>query len=318
MAASAQPFPCAADKAFISRHIWDVPSVSPAPAVKSVSIATLITDVCGKLLSNQASLPSMPAVAARIHDAMASPDWSMRTIATIIKSDLGTTTYLLQVANSPLYGGVTPARQVEQAIARLGINTTRHLVMAHALRSTFVTRSHLLTTLMQQTWRSSTRLAALSGVLAQRCSSFRPESATLAGLLQDIGVLPILNALNKYQDQLTNAAHVVSAIDKFAPPVGMILLTRWGFDTDMIEVARSRADWLRDPRPTADLADVVLVARLHADLASGNNAHNPRIDAVPASAKLALGDLQPDSSVTLLHDEEAAINDLMRSLGADQ
>jgi HD-like signal output (HDOD) protein len=294
--------------------------VSSASAVKSVPIATLITDACAKLLSNQTSLPSMPAVAARIHDAMASPNWSMRTIATIIKSDLGTTTYLLQVANSPLYAGAGPARQVEQAIARLGINSTRHLVMAHAVRSTFVTRSGLLTSLMQRTWASSTRLAALCGVLAKHCSSFRPESATLAGLLQDIGVLPILNVLNRYHEQLSNEAHVLNAIDKFAPPVGTILLTRWGFEADMVEVARSRGNWLRNPQPAADLADVVLVARLHANITSGNQAQHasPRIDAVPAFAKLPLGNLRPDGSVGLLHDEEAAINDLMSSLGTDR
>jgi hypothetical protein len=68
-----------------------------------------------------------------------------------------------------------------------------------------------------------------------------------------------------------------------------------------------------------DLADVVLVARLHADITSGNQArHSPRIDAVPAFAKLPLGNLRPDSSVTLLHDEEATINDLMSSLGPDR
>jgi HD-like signal output (HDOD) protein len=293
--------------------------VSSASAVKSVPIATLITDACAKLLSNQTSLPSMPAVAAQIHDAMASPNWSMRTIATIIKSDLGTTTYLLQVANSPLYAGAAPVRQVEQAIARLGINSTRHLVMAHALRSTFKTRSALLTSLMQRTWRSSVRLAALCGVLAKHCSSFRPESATLAGLLQDIGVLPILNVLNGYHEQLSNEAPVLSAIDKFAPPVGTILLTRWGFEADMVEVARSRGDWLRDPQPTADLADIVLIARLHANITSGDRAqHLPRLDAVPAFGKLPLGDLQPDGSITLLHDEEASINELMSVLGTDR
>ena len=175
--------------------------------------------------------------------------------------------------------------------------------MAHAVRSTFVTRSALATSLMQRTWASSTRLAALCGVLAKHCSSFRPDSATLAGLLRDIGVLPILNVLNRYHEQLSNEAHVFRAIDKFAPSVGTILLTRWGFETDMVEVACSRGNWLRDPQRSADLADVVLVARLHA---------------VPAFAKLPLGDLRPDSSVTLLHDQEAAINDLMSSLGTNR
>jgi HD-like signal output (HDOD) protein len=292
--------------------------VSSASAAKAVPIATLITDACAKLLSNQTSLPSMPAVAARIHDAMASPDWSMRTIATIIRSDIGTTTYLLQVANSPLYAGSTPARQIEQAIARLGINSTRHLVMAHAVRSTFVTRSPLLTSLMQRTWRTSTQLAAVCGVLARHCSSFRPENATLAGLLQDIGVLPILHVLNRFQGQLKDEAPVLSAIDKFAPPVGTILLTRWGFEPEMVEVARSRGNWLRNPQPSADLADLVLIARLHTDIASGDHARElPRIDAVPAFAKLPLGELRPDSTVALLHDEEATIKALMGSLGTD-
>jgi HD-like signal output (HDOD) protein len=288
-----------------------------ATAVKSVPIATLVTDICAKLLGNHATLPSMPAVAARIHDAMASPNWSMRTIATIIKSDLGTTTYLLQVANSPLYAGATPARQVEQAIARLGINSTRHLVMAHAVRSTFVTRSPLLTALMQKTWASSTRLAALCGVLAKHCSSFRPESATLAGLLQDIGVLPILHVLNPYYAQLSNEAPVLAAIDRFAPSIGTILLTRWGFEADMIEVARSRCHWLRNPQAAADLADLVLVARLHANIAAGNQAQDsPRVDAVPAFAKFPLGTLRADSSIAVLHDEEAAIAALVSALGS--
>lgn len=293
--------------------------MSSAPAVKSVPIATLITDACAKLLSDHASLPSVPAVAARIHDAMCSPNWSMRTIAHIIKSDLGTTTYLLRIANSSVYATATPARQVEQAIARLGITTTRQLVMAHAVRSTFVTRSSLLTSLMQRTWRSSTRVAALSGVLAKHCSNLRPESATLAGLLQDIGVLPILNVLNRYHKQLSDEAQVVGAMDKFAPSVGTILLTRWGFEDDMVEVARSRGNWLRNPQPSADLADVVLLARLHANITSGNEAPQwPRIDAVPASAKLALGDLRPDGSIALLHDEESSIAELMSSLGTDR
>lgn len=292
---------------------------SAAPAVKSVPIATLISDACAKLLSNDATLPSMPAVASRIHDAMASPNWSMRTIASIIRSDLGTTTYLLQVANSPLYAGSSPTRQVEQAIARLGINTTRHLVMAHAIRATFVTRSALLSALMQTTWQSSTRLAALCGVLAKHCSSFRPETATLAGLLQDIGVLPILNVLNKYHAQLTTEAPVLGAIAKFAPPVGTILLTRWGFDADIVEVARSRENWLRNPQPSADLADLVLVARLHANITSGNPAPDlPRVDAVPAFAKFPIGGLLPDSSIAVLHEEAAAIDELMSSLGTDR
>ena len=86
---------------------------------RSTPIVTLISDACRKILSDRASLPSMPDVAARIHDAMASPNWSISSVAAIIKGDPGTTAYLLRVANNALYRGVTPIRDVEQAVARL-------------------------------------------------------------------------------------------------------------------------------------------------------------------------------------------------------
>ena len=63
----------------------------------------------------------------------------------------------------------------------------------------------------------------------------------------------------------------------------------------------------------------MLVARLHANITSDHQAqHSPRIDAVPAFAKLPLGNLRPDGSVALLHDEEGTIRDLMSSLGTDR
>lgn len=260
----------------------------------------------------------MPDVAARIHGAMASPNWSINTIATIIKGDPGTTTYLLQMANSAMYAGVTPIREVERAITRIGMDNTRSLIMAHALRSMFRTRSRMLAALMRQTWKTSARLAALSAVLARQCPHMSPERALLAGLLQDIGVLPILNVLNRYQDQLTDEAQVLGAVDRYASQVGQVLLTHWDFESDMVEVARSRGDWLRDPRPTPDLADLVLLARLHDNIVEGNAHSLPRIDEVPAFAKFPLGGMLPDSSLELLHEERSSVDDIMRALGADK
>ncbi len=259
----------------------------------------------------------MPDVAARIHSAMASPNWSINSIAAIIKGDPGTTTYLLQLANSAMYAGVSPIRDVEEAISRIGANSTRSLVLAHALRSGFVTRSQMLAALMRQTWKSSARLAALSAVLARQCPRMSPERALLAGLLQDIGVLPILKVLNQFQDQLTDEAQVLGAVNRYAPQVGQVLLLHWGFEPDMVEVARSRGSWLRDPRPAPDLADLVLLARLHDSLVEGNGSGLPRIDEVPAFAKFPLGNLLPDSSLEFLHEEQESINDVMRALGAD-
>jgi len=285
---------------------------------KPTPIITLISEGCRELLTNKASLPSMPDVAGRIHAAMSSPNWSMSTIAAIIKGDPGTTAYLLRTANSALYAGVSPIREVERAIARMGMDSTRSLVMAHALRSMFETRSKILGAIMQRTWKTSARLAALSAVLARQCTRMSPDRALLAGLLQDIGVLPILNVLNRFQDQLSNEAQVQGVIDRYAPQVGQVLLTQWDFEPDMVEVARSRCQWQRDTGAAADLADLVLLARLHDNIVQGSAAGLPRIHEVPAFAKFNVGGLLPDSSLELLHNEQASVQDIMGALGADQ
>jgi len=258
----------------------------------------------------------MPDVAARIHGAMASPNWSISTIAAIIKGDPGTTTYLLQMANSAMYAGVEPIREVDQAISRIGLDRTRALVMAHAVRSMFETRSRILGALMRRTWKSSARLAATCAVLARSYTSLSPERALLAGLLQDIGVLPILSVLNNYEDQLSSEAQVQGVIDRYAGQVGVVLLTHWDFEPDMVDVARSRGDWHRDSGPRPELADLVLVASLHDRIAAGQADGLPRLDQLPAFGKFPLGGLLPDSRLAVLEEEAAAVSDVMRALGA--
>ena len=292
--------------------------MNQAARAQPTPLITLISQSCQQLLTNRASLPSMPDVAARIHGAMANPNWSISTIAAIIKGDPSTTTYLLQMANSALYAGVEPIREVERAISRIGMDNTRNLIMAHTLRSMYVTRSKLLAKLMQKTWKTSARLAALTAVLARQCPRMSPERALLAGLLQDIGVLPVLNVLNRYQDQLTDETPILRAVNRYAPQVGQVLLMHWDFEPDFVVVARSRCDWLRDPAPKAELADLVLLARLHDRIVRGDADGLPRIDETPAFAKLPVGELLPDSSLEFLHEEQASVNDVMHALGADR
>jgi HD-like signal output (HDOD) protein len=284
-------------------------------AARVVPIARLIDDDCRKLLSDRASLPSMPDVAIHIRNEMQNANWSVHSIAAIIRRDPGTTTYLLRISNSALYSGASRITEIEQAIVRIGIETTRNLVMAHTVRSMFVTSSRMLEGIMRQAWVRSARLAAVSAVLARQVSTRSQERALLAGLLQDIGVLPILNVLKPRHTQLKGEAPVLAAIERFAATVGTILLTRWGFEDDLVAVAKSRRDWPRNAGPKADLADLVLIARLHSAVVWGGEGGEPRLDRVPAFSKLPLGELCDDGSLKILRDEEPAIQDVLQALG---
>ena len=101
----------------------------------------------------------------------------------------------------------------------------------------------------------------------------------------------------------------------FASKVGVMLLEHWGFDEEMVEVARSRKDWWRDPEPSADLSDIVLIARLHASVGTPEMHEAPKINEVPAFAKLPLGDVGPDESLEFLREADADVSELMQVLG---
>jgi HD-like signal output (HDOD) protein len=88
----------------------------------------------------------------------------------------------------------------------------------------FQTRSASLGKLMQETWRQSVRVAALAAVVASRCPGFSKDRAMLAGLLQNIGVLPLLNVLEARDGPLPESDQIRSTIETFSAKIGAVLL----------------------------------------------------------------------------------------------
>ena len=158
----------------------------------------------------------MPEVALRIRAAMQQPNYNASTIARLLTADPGTCAYLMRIANSSIYGGVVPITDVENAVGRLGIGATRNLVTSYALRAMFQTRNRVLAKLMKQTWARSARLAAVTAVISGQCTGFDPDRAMLSGLLQDIGVLPLVLTLENYGRPLPEPMRIYRSIDAVA------------------------------------------------------------------------------------------------------
>ncbi len=285
-----------------------------APQVQTSPIHGLLARIVHEIYTDRADLPSMPDVALSIRRSMQQSDASAASVSRVIKSDPGTTAYLVRVANSALYRGAAKIEGIEDAVVRLGLETTRNLVTVYALRAMFTSSSASIRRVMQSNWRASAQRAALSSVIAAKCGTMDPDRALLAGLLQDIGVLPLLRAidLRKLNPDANQLEHTLGA---FSGVVGVVLLEHWDFDEEMIEVARSRKDWWRDPAPAADLSDIVLIARLHAGVGTPEMHEAPRINEVPAFTKLPLGDVGPDESLEFLREADAEVSELMQVLG---
>lgn len=283
--------------------------------VDSKPVSGLFAQAYRDILANRTRLPTMPDVAVRLRAAMQQANHNVRTVARVVQADTSTTAYLIRIANSPIYRGISPVKDVESGIARLGMKTTRNLVTAHALRAMFQTRSVVLGKLLRSTWRGSARTAAFASILARQLKGFEPDRAMLAGLLQDIGVLPLLGVLERSKRTVTNGDRIEHSLDEFAAKVGVVLLRHWEFDDEMIEVAQTRKDWRRDTQRGIDLADLVMVARWHASVGNDQPHDLPPVDELPAFGKLPLGDVTDDARLGILLKADTEVRELMQLLG---
>src|SRR5262245_45999846 len=210
------------------------------PGGTTAPVSGVYVKIYGEIMADKTLLPTMPEVAVRMRAAMNDPKYDIGHIARIVQADAGISAYLVRMANSALFRGNTPSKDVPAAVLRLGMNLTRNVVIAHTLRAMFRIKSAALAGVMEETWARSARLAALSAVLAKRSGAFGPDRALLAGLLQDIGALPVLNALERRRDEPPPPERVQATIEELASKVGTMLLRQWSFDDELIEVARSR------------------------------------------------------------------------------
>jgi HD-like signal output (HDOD) protein len=189
---------------------------------------------------------------------------------------------------------------VQNAIVRLGLLTTKQLVIGFTLRDLFQTSAPLLHKLMAETWQQSMDAAAISFVLARHTKLYDPEEAMLAGLVSNIGVLSVISYAKNYPQLLENEALLHVWIDKLKGEVGAMVLENWQFPDEIVEVARGCEDWGRCPTTRADLCDLVLVATLHSYIGKRRQPAPPRLDQVPAYQKLALGKLTPELTLQIL------------------
>ncbi len=281
-----------------------------------MSSSGIFAKVYREIISGKGSLPSLPAIAIRLRDAMATDSYDLTSIVKIIQTDVAVSAHLMQIANSPLYRSRVPVEDIKSAVRRFGMETTRNIVTSFALRGLFKTDSKALKMAMNRRWQQSAKVAAISSVLAKRCPGFDPDHALLAGLLQDIGVLPLLNELAHQPERIFDEVELEVLLNEYGTKVGVVLLQKWGFDDSYIQVVRSKEDWGRNPGPELDLADIVLIARLFSYIGTQAIEKWPQRDEVPAFRKIPPGDLSADEALKILLAAQQDIAEVGRLLNS--
>lgn len=263
-------------------------------------------------MSNQLDLPSVPDVALKIQRASEDPSTDLNDLARIVQLDMAVTGGLIKAANSAMYGGSAPVNHVRDAIRRLGTNTTRQLVISIAMGQVFKTDVPSLKRRMHALWDHSVHVSALSYVIARHCGRLDAEHALLAGLLHDVGVVPILDYVGKHQPDI-DPQELEAIIARLHGLTGELVVNHWGLGPDMSTVVREADHWDRRGGEKADDCDVVQVAQLYAYAKAGRT-DVPRFDTVPAFSRLCLSEVCAADRIDPVEEAETEIRAVMDML----
>jgi HD-like signal output (HDOD) protein len=165
---------------------------------------------------------------------------------------------------------------------------------------------------MQELWKKSLHVSSLSFVLAQESGDVNPEDALLAGLICDIGAIPLIHFAEQNPESYPDLNDLQTVMPYLNPPVGSLVLHTLGFSNEITEIPKHAEDWYYESDgDKLTLIDVVILAKLHSYFGTARAKELPYINSLPAYAKLKNGKLNPDFSLDILSKAQQRIDAAM-------
>ncbi len=249
---------------------------------------SVVNHLYRNLMDNSIKLPDLPPIASLIQSIYRGKSTDVIAMVKILALYPDVSRKIKNVARCPRDNNWSETDKIRFSVERLRVRPVYCLIMVYAIGRLV---SHMPEAHLQRVssfWQHSLNVAAISRILAKTTKSFQPDLAMLAGLIHGIGVLVIDDRLMEHHHLMLDHLEIDHAIQAMRPEISSLLLRKWQFDDELILVAEECGDWHRDPKPAADLCDLVLAANYLAIMQSDRNHTLPSISLIPAMAKFAI------------------------------
>lgn len=210
--------------------------MSTANALKTILIE--------KLKNDDLVLPTLPKIALKVREAVAEPDSNLNDISAIIAQDVALSTRLVRIANTTHYSRAIKVENLPAAVTRIGMRQIKNIVMVLAMEQLFVSNNELIGSYLSKTWASSTEVAVYAMALfsiyrtKNKHTPLQIDTLSLAGLLHNVGTLPILTEADDYPNVFAAPEFLERAIFDLHSEIGYSIVKAWGFNDDMAESIR--------------------------------------------------------------------------------
>jgi diguanylate cyclase (GGDEF)-like protein len=203
-----------------------------------------------QLLQSCRTLPSVPAVVLQVLDLSQDPEIGTAKLSKVIARDPALAVKILKVANSAWCGVRTEITTLDRAVNLVGLNGAMSLALSFSLvRGLQKTGNSSFD--HQAYWRRSLIAATATRRVGIYTNATNKDELFLAGLLQDIGMLVLCEALPAYPPIVVSSENDHAALVEIErkvmntdhAQVGSWFLRRWGLPgrlVDAIECSHQR------------------------------------------------------------------------------
>ncbi|MEZ5499573.1 MAG: HDOD domain-containing protein [Steroidobacteraceae bacterium] len=223
--------------------------------------------LAGELSSKNVELPSFPDVAIRVRQVLSDESIELAKVVRVVGSEPNLAARILQMANSAAIGrGSRAVTEVRAAIARIGFNMVRSAAIAFAMAQVRKAKEYQhIQADLQDHWKRSAQVAALSFVIARNFTRVNSDTAMLAGLLHSVGKLYLLTRAQKYPELFSDKEAYNTIVAQWHANVAKGLLETWGMAEEIVTAVYEHEDLERGHEGETDLTDVLTVAGIIAD-----------------------------------------------------
>lgn len=204
------------------------------------------SDTLAELLTHSRQLYTLPAVALEVLELADGPQVDTARLKTCIEHDPALTSKLLRVVNSTLFGVSRRVSDLGQALGVLGTKPLKMLVLGFALPEPLF--AGLARDVLNRYWRHTLTRAVAARELSERLWKMPGDELFVAGLLEDLGRLVLIQGLGRPyvemlrkadwpRDEIRSLERKLIGFDHGQLTAG--LLEQWGLPESLIAAVQS-------------------------------------------------------------------------------
>ena len=221
-----------------------------------------------KISQDALVLPTLPEVAIKIRDVADDPASSLHDIARVVSSDTALSARIIRVATTAYNARSSNVDTVSTAVFRIGLRAIKNVAIAMALEQLFISSNLTVKACLRKIWHQSITVSCAAVAAAEFYLDQHPKSGmtrdrlALAGLLHEIGALPILTEIEIQAPDMISSAFLEDSIEQLSCTVGVHIVRHWKLGEDF---ARVVWQWRNEAFHTEDVQylDFVRLGRIY-------------------------------------------------------